>query len=120
MPDKPNTQLNFTEFIDRIDKGTLSNELEEELQNVVAAVQESGKTGKLKLEIKVKPAAQNDSKQLFIEPKIKTNEPRPSRAPSIFYADEESRLHRSDPDQIEMDMRPTPEEKSVPLRKVEG
>jgi hypothetical protein len=119
MPDRP-TRLTFTDFLARIDSGTFTDDLEDELQNVVGAVQESGKTGKLKLEVKVKLASEGNAKQLLVEPKIKTKEPRPTRPASIFYADDDAQLHRSDPDQKEMELKDPPSEDSGPLRKVEG
>ena len=119
MPE-PKTQVTFSDLIDRIDAGGFADDIEEGLRDVVGAVQESGKTGKLKLEIKIKPASEGNDKQLFIVPKVDTTEPKPTRPPSILYADEDARLHGSDPDQMEMELRRPPEEERAPLRKVEN
>ena len=114
------TEVDFLDLIQRIDNGGFEAEVEEELQEEVAAVQESGKTGKLTVELKIKPASEGNEKQLFFEPKIKRKNPKPTRPPSILFADEDARLHGSDPDQMEMPLKPTPEEERGPLRKVEN
>ena len=90
----------FTDFLRDIRSGFVVTQASEALVEVVAAVRETGKTGKLVLTITLKPEA--DSRQTNVLCDVKTTIPRRSIVPSIFFASDEGELLRSDPDQKDM------------------
>lgn len=108
-------QQPFTETLRQIQRGTLLTELEDELAAVVNAVSESGKAGKLTLEITVKPASKGDTRQLLVDAAVKTKTPKPDAGSTIFFATEGGDLLREDPRQFKMDLREVPKEPK-PLR----
>jgi hypothetical protein len=95
----------FTSTLSEMRKGELLEELESELTDVVRAVRESGKSGKLTLTIVVKPASKGDVSQLFVDADVKASKPKADRASTLFFADETNQLSRRDPKQFEMELR---------------
>ena len=88
-------------FIDYV--GThrqLETRCDEALEELVKGVVENGGTGKLTLTINVK--AQGDG-QLLYKAAVKTDVPRPGVPDSIFFGDEDGKLSRSDPRQMDIE-----------------
>lgn len=99
--------LSFLEVVSKVDGGGLAKALDEEQKEVIEAVQDSNKKGSIKLELKFDP---NGSNQLQVETKIKTKKPRRDRPATFFYTDQDHRVYRKDPTQLEMDLQQLPEE----------
>ena len=81
-------------------KGALVARLTEASEEVVRAVLEHGKAGKLTLELTYKPKGEN---QLELVPKVITRPPEPDVSPGVFFGDEEGKVHRSDPRQYDIE-----------------
>ena len=81
--------------------------LDRELRRVVEAVKKTGKRGSLTLRLKVEVADRQewdeDARQVVIVDEISVKEPRPSRAPTIFYALKDGGLSKRDPGQLTID-----------------
>ena len=90
----------FTDFLRDIRAGFVVTQATEALAEVVAAVRETGKAGKLVITLTLKPEA--DSRQTNVLCDVKTTVPRRSITPSIFFASDDGELLRSDPDQRDM------------------
>lgn len=105
----------FTEVVDAIDAGGLTQELNEKLQKVVQAVRETGKKGSVSLTLSI------DMKgaQVEVTSKVKTKAPNPDRPAQFFYYDEDGNLFGRDPRQTEIDFRSTPEEERT-LKSIGG
>ncbi|WNM68799.1 hypothetical protein SEA_SOOS_69 [Gordonia phage Soos] len=90
----------FAAFILTHAKGRAHDELTNQLANLVQAVKETGKKGTLTLQIVVEPDKKVEN-VVRVEDKITTSIPKESRA-SMWYTDDEGKLHRDDPAQTAM------------------
>jgi hypothetical protein len=95
----------FNETLIQINSGATVQELNDALQQVVAAVRATGKCGAVTLTVKVAPAAKNAADVLVVESQVKARLPEPERGMTIFYATEDNRLVRNDPRQQRLDLR---------------
>lgn len=89
-------------------------ELSEQLALLVASVRSTGKAGSLTYKITVKPASAGDVVTVQLEDDVKPNIPKPPRGNSIFYANENNSLQRTDPRQREFDIREVPKPEMGP------
>jgi translation elongation factor P/translation initiation factor 5A len=89
----------FQMMLKDLRRGDSLAEAEAELAKVVAAVRLTGKSGELTLKLKVKTASKGDASTLMIEDTITTKVPKPERANTIFYPNEDNLLQRIDPHQ---------------------
>lgn len=91
----------FSELLDSIDFGSLSDEATHELNELVHACTETGKGGELTLVLKLKPLAKGG--QVEIVPDIKVKKPKMPRGVTIMFATPENNLQREDPRQRTLD-----------------
>ena len=77
-------------------KGALVHELSEQTKEVVKAVRETGKNGKVTLELTFKS---DGGGQHTIVPKITAKAPQQEVPPAIFFSDDAGDLFRTDPRQ---------------------
>jgi hypothetical protein len=88
-------------------RGGVLSDLAEAMREVTEAVQATGKGGVVILKMKIRPASKGGA--LVVEDEVKTTLPKESGEGSIFFADENHNLLREDPNQ-----------KTLPLRTVDG
>lgn len=98
----------FASFVAQTRGGALHAELSEALADLVQACSEHRKSGSLTLKVTVKP---DDGTVMFVTDELKLSLPTADRPRSIFFADEEGNLLRTDPNQLAFD---------GPLREVPG
>jgi hypothetical protein len=91
----------FLVFLSGVNKGRTAKELGEKLQELVAAIQNTGKPGTLNLKITVKKAGKNGD-ALIVTDEVLVKAPKLSRPESIFFPDSEHNLVRNDPNQPSM------------------
>lgn len=87
--------------IKQIRKGKLAFELDQEIERLVEAVKDTGKGGEITLKLTVKPLKAG-SKTLDVGGAVKSKLPEKPHDASIFYATQDNRLVRNDPDQMQM------------------
>jgi len=92
----------FTELIAQAGGGQLQADLTEAVKEIVRAIRDTGKPGKLTLTIDIKP---NNHGSVILLSKIVKKIPEHSSPQSIFFALDDGSLSRSDPNQIEMNLR---------------
>lgn len=102
MPDSTKHVRPFTEFLHLQRGGSLHVELGEALNDVVEAVTETGKGGKVTLTITVKPIGKSSHGQLMVTDAVKVTLPEGERGESIFFADDDHNLVRDNPNQPEI------------------
>lgn len=90
----------FAAFILTHAKGRAHDELTDQLAKLVQAVKETGKKGTLSLQIVIEPDKKVEN-VVRVEDKISVSIPKESRA-SMWYTDDEGKLHRDDPAQTAM------------------
>lgn len=95
----------FAEWLHDQHAGATHNELSEALNDLVEAVQETGKVGSLTLTVKVKPAARGQVRRVLVSDEIKVRKPEGDRAEAIYFVDDNHNLSRRDPDQPELPLR---------------
>ena len=94
----------FMDFLREHRNGTTHDELSDALQELVAAVVEEGKSGKMVLTINVKHAGRG-SGALEVAAEIKVTPPKSQPGVAIFFASPENNLIRQDPRQTAMELR---------------
>ncbi len=96
------TRRPFAAVLADLDAGQLVDALEDRLAQVIEAVVVNCNTGKLTLDLTVKP---NGKTQVTIDSAIKTKLPEPERSTTHMFVDDEYGLCRRDPRQSEMELR---------------
>ena len=89
----------FAHILAEIGRGDVEAEMSTAMHELVAAVQETEKAGKLTLSLTVKPVGE-ESVEISVD--VKSSTPT-NRRPSIFYIDGDGNLTRRNPDQPEFD-----------------
>lgn len=105
----------FMDFLREHRNGATHDELTTALQELVAAVTDTGKGGKLTFTISVKPAGR-DSGALEVGAETKVSPPKPVPGIAIFFATPDNNLQRQDPRQSSLNLR----EIAVPANAAQG
>lgn len=94
---------NLMEILTQIRGGQAVEEAGRDLQELVQAVRETGKPGKLTFSITVEPD-KTDESVVTLQPDVTLKIPKRAKAKGIFYMDSHGRLTREDPRQIELEL----------------
>jgi hypothetical protein len=92
----------FSAFLRQLNKGATECELSQALEEVTAAVKETGKAGVLTLKLTVSPAVAGEVNQVFVDDDIIKKIPRKDRRQTIFFTTRFNTLTRENPDQMDM------------------
>lgn len=95
----------FAEFLQQQARGKTHDELSEGLHNLLRAVMETGKGGRVALVIDVKPLGKGDERQVIVTDNVSVKMPAAKRAESFFFVDDDGNLTRTDPRQPELPLR---------------
>ena len=90
----------FVDTIREIRGGSSIAELTEQLVELVAAVKETGRAGKLTYTLLLKPASKGDGNVLMVSDQLKVAKPTLDRAQTVFFVNNDNGLQRNDPRQI--------------------
>lgn len=103
----------FADWLREQSGGDTHEELGESLHDLIARVRDTGKGGTLTLTVSVKPL-KDDLNVLIVTDEIKLKLPEHDRKGSMFYADDNNNLTRSDPRQLSFEsLREVPNPASV-------
>lgn len=91
----------ITDILREVRKGAAVEEATNALNDVVKAVDETGKKGAVTIVVNVVPAPHGGPEKMIVVD-IKSKKPISSIAPAVFFSDAMGDLHRSDPTQEEM------------------
>lgn len=91
----------FADVLQEIDRGKFHAEVSEALHELTSHVEDTRKGGEVLLVIKVQPMKKN-ADVLEVVADVRTKLPRNERKASIFFADREGNLTRTDPNQPEL------------------
>lgn len=92
----------FSQFMLEHNRGAQHQRASEELRALVAAVQDTGKKGSLTITVGVEQMKGN-ADALFTTIDVKAKLPVNAPKAAIFYADDDGRLSRTDPGQLQFD-----------------
>lgn len=93
----------YIKFLQEHRNGSTVDEISDALRELVAAVTDEGKAGKLTITIGVKPMGKSDGLEVSCD--IKATPPKPTPGVSIFFATPNNELQRQDPRQTAMELR---------------
>jgi hypothetical protein len=93
---------NFSDVLGSVEGGTVFNQINDELQDLVVAVTEHRKAGEITVTLKVSP---NGERAVSVTAAFKSKQPQPAKGVTIFYADGGGNLLRKDPRQPELPLR---------------
>jgi hypothetical protein len=111
----------FTKTIAEMNAGASLVDLSQAMEQLIAAVRQTGKKGSLTYRLDVKPASEGDVVTVMLTDDISTKLPKAARATSLFFTTEENGLQRSDPRQVEMDLKVVaPKAEEAPRRVAEA
>lgn len=92
----------FSDVLREIENGQLLNELTEATYNMIAAVMDTRKPGKLKVEIKFTPTGKGT---VNVDADFDSKEPEHDRPSTTFFVGKDFSLVRSDPNQPRLPLR---------------
>lgn len=99
----------FADWLAEQRNGVAATELAEALHDLIAAVGEHVKAGKLVLTIDVAPATKGDASILAVTDTITVKAPKGERGASLFFTTDGGNLSRQDPRQQRMPLRTVPD-----------
>lgn len=99
----------FSQWLFAQRNGATHSELTDGLAELAAAVMETGKGGKLVLEISIGPASKSGGHQMLVSDRVVVKAPQPKRTESFFFFDERNgSLTRNDPLQPSLPLQEVP------------
>lgn len=93
-------ELNFLELIQSFRRGELLAEGDTKLNELIDAIQRTGASGDLTMKLKIKV---NKAGQLEIVPELTIKKPSRALGTGIYFATDEGRLTRRDPNQMDIE-----------------
>lgn len=93
----------FIKFLQEHRNGSTHDEISDKIRDLVAAVTDEGKAGKLTITISIKPMGKGDGLEVAVE--AKASPPKQTAGVSIFFASPDNALVRQDPRQQTMELR---------------
>lgn len=95
--------MSFVKFLQEHRSGSTHDEISDKIRDLVAAVTDEGKAGKLTITVSIKPIGKSDGMEVGVE--VKSSPPKPTAGVSIFFASPDNALVRQDPRQQTMELR---------------
>lgn len=89
----------FAAYLTETNKGRTHNDLSEGLHALTEEVLRTGKPGTLTLTVKVE-ADDTESRRLVVSETVTVKPPKPTARKSVFWADSDGNLARTDPGQL--------------------
>lgn len=89
----------FVDFLNELRYGAVTTELTDELHQLIAAVKETRKAGRLTLTLELN--VQKNTDMLVIKDSVTSKTPRLERPASLWYVDPSGNATRNDPNQLE-------------------
>jgi hypothetical protein len=99
----------FAEWLHEQRNGHTHNELSDAFNDLIEAVQETGKVGSITFTVKIKPAGHGDHSTVVVSDDINVKLPKGERPEAIFFVDDDHNLQRHNPAQPKL-----------PLKEIQG
>lgn len=101
--DEERTTRPFADVFLELNRGRPHAEASTKLQELVEAVMATGKKGSLQIVITIAKSKASGQVEVYDDVRVKT--PPADRATSLFFVDDEANLTRTDPRQLELELR---------------
>lgn len=92
--------INFLEFMQSFRRGELLRQGDQELSKVIEAMKDTGGDGEITIKL---PFKLNKAGQIECTPKMTAKVPQRPMGTGIYFADDEGRLTRRDPNQFDIE-----------------
>lgn len=89
-------EINFLEFMQTFRRGELIHEANDQLEELIKAVKDTGGKGEISIKL---PFKINEAGQIECNPVVSMKRPRRPMGTGIYFATEDGQLSRRDPDQ---------------------
>lgn len=97
---EPDHTINFLSFLQTFRRGELTRQADEQLEKVISAIKETGGKGDITIKI---PFKLNKGGQLECTPTVNATIPQRPMGTGIYFANDEGRLSRRDPNQLDIE-----------------
>jgi hypothetical protein len=105
--------MSLIQTLGRLDDGFFLGKCTDAQQDLVRAIQDTGKGGKLIIEINIKPATRGGA--MVVGGKIKLTKPAEPPTETMMFASESGELLGDDPRQMQLDLRVVPDLETTPI-----
>lgn len=95
---------NFPGFMQEVRKGQLVFDCAQKLEELVGAVREHGKSGKMTITFDIGPLSGKDSDTVGVLGDVQIKKPRKDISKAIFFTTKKNTLQKEDPRQDQMDL----------------
>lgn len=109
----------FFDTVRDLRRGEFLNECADKLQEVVAGVEDTGKAGKLVIEITIKPASKGQG-AVMVADKITVKLPQLPAGETIMFVTPENNLMANDPRQADLPLKSVPAAPASDFKNVNG
>ena len=92
----------FAELLTILDRGTAHAEASRALNDLVAAVRDTGKKGSMSITVELAPL-KGSSNQILVAARVVAKPPKSDPGAAMFYVDTSGNLTREDPNQLVLD-----------------
>lgn len=92
----------FTELVDRLADGETTNEASHQLQQLIKACRDTGKSGTLTLTITIEPQFGRDAPDIVVDSKVSIRPPARNLPHTVMWAGEDGRPSYTNPDQDQL------------------
>ena len=107
----------FAVLLQELRDGKTHAEMTAGIEELLAAVANTGKAGSITLKIEVKPASKgSEVDKVMIFDKVTTTLPKPERGTDVYWLTTDNELSRSHPKQSSLDLRAAPDNKPSTLK----
>lgn len=96
----PKHDLNFLELLQGFRRGELLGECDRKLSELVGAIHETGGKGEITIKLKLDT---NKAGQIECNPAVQVKKPSRALGTGIYFATDEGRLSRRDPNQLDIE-----------------
>jgi hypothetical protein len=101
MPTVDTAATSILETLQTVRKGALVFDLSQKAEELVKAIRETGKGGRLTMRLDFKPMKEGDGNIILIEDEVTAKIPAPSQEATIMFTTKANTLSRKDPRQDE-------------------
>jgi hypothetical protein len=98
-------QRPFGAVLNDVRDGACHMKLTKEMENLVAAVRQTGRAGKITLTLEVKPVQKTNGAMVTVKDKITVSLPEFEQEETVMFTTQHNTMHRDNPQQSKLDLK---------------